>query len=242
MMKTVVITGASKGLGKALTIAIAKKGYNLAICARGEERLLEVKQIAEEWGSSVLAVKADVTNQRDIETFISMTESRFGQIDVLINNAAVLGPSPMPLLLDYSENDFMNVLKANTLSPFMVTKRVLPGMLQRNEGSIINVTSEAGQTGYAGWGAYGISKFAMEGLTETWADELSETGIRINMIDPGSMDTDMHALAAPDSDEELAKPEDIVGAFLYLVSDHSRHITGKRFEAQNFQLEEGDLS
>ncbi len=237
-MKTVVITGASKGLGKALTLAFAKQGNNLAICARGEERLMKVKEKAEKLGSTVLAVKADVTNERDIETFISMTESKFGQIDVLINNAAVLGPSPMPLLLDYSEIDFIKVLEANLLSPFKVIKRVLPGMLQRNEGSIINITSEAGQTGYAGWGAYGISKFALEGLTETWADELSETDIRINMIDPGSMDTDMQALAEPDPDEELAKPEDVVGAFLYLASAHSRHITGKRFEAQDFQIEQ----
>jgi NAD(P)-dependent dehydrogenase (short-subunit alcohol dehydrogenase family) len=237
-MKTVVITGASKGLGKALALAFAKQGYNLAICARGEERLQEVKLSAEELGSTVLAVKADVTNQRDIEAFISMTESRFGQIDVLINNAAVLGPSPMPLLLDYSEVDFMNVIKANTLSPFMVTKRVLPGMFQRNEGSIINVTSEAGQIGYAGWGAYGISKFALEGLTETWADELSETNIRINMIDPGSMDTDMYALADPNHNEELTKPEEVLGAFVYLASDHSRHINGKRIEAQNFELDQ----
>ena len=237
-MKTVVITGASKGLGRALALAFAKQGYNLAICARGEERLQEVKLLAEELGSTVLAVKADVTNQRDIEAFISMTESRFGQIDVLINNAAVLGPSPMPLLLDYSEVDFMNVIKANTLSPFIVTKRVLPGMLQRNEGSIINVTSEAGQIGYAGWGAYGISKVALEGLTEAWADELLETNIRINMIDPGSMDTDMYALADPNHNEELTKPEEVVGAFVYLASDQSRHISGKRFEAQNFELEQ----
>ena len=240
-MKTVVITGASIGLGKALTIAFAKQGYNLAICARGEERLMEVKRIAEELGSDVLAVKADVTNQRDIETFISMTESRFGHIDVLINNAAVLGPSPMPLLLDYSDDDFMNVLRANTLSPFMVMKRVLPGMLQRNEGTIINVTSEAGQTGYAGWGAYGISKFALEGLTETWADELSDTGIRINMIDPGSMNTDMYALAVPDNEEKLAKPEEVVDAFLYLASDVSRNISGKRIEAQMFESKQEGL-
>ena len=237
-MKTVVITGASKGLGRALTIAFAKQGYNLAICARGEEKLMAVKKIVEDMGSRVLAVTADVTNMRDIETFISMTESKFGHIDVLINNAAALGPSPMPLLLDYLEEDFLNVLRANILSPFSVTKRVLPGMLQRNVGSIINVTSEAGQTGYAGWGAYGVSKFALEGLTETWADELAETAIRMNMIDPGSMDTDMQALANPEPEEELVKPKEVVDAFLYLASDASRMISGKRFEAQNFAYEQ----
>jgi NAD(P)-dependent dehydrogenase (short-subunit alcohol dehydrogenase family) len=112
---------------------------------------------------------------------------------------------------------------------------MLPGMLQRNEGSIINVTSEAGHSGYAGWGAYGISKFAVEGLTETWADELSETNIRINMVDPGEMDTKMHALAVPDCDYPLAKPEDVLDVFLYLASETSTGMNGQRFEAQGFK-------
>ena len=234
LMKTVVITGASKGLGKALTFAFAKKGYNLAICARTESNLLQVQKEAIKLGGNVLAVQADVSIEREVDTFISLTEQKFGHIDVLINNAAILGPSPMPLLLDYEKEDFLNVLKVNVLNPFLVTKRVLPGMLQRNDGSIINITSEAGDTGYAGWGAYGISKFAVEGLTETWADELGLTGIRVNMVDPGSMDTDMHALAVPDRDYELPKPKEIIDVFLFLASEESKHLTGKRFIAQAF--------
>jgi NAD(P)-dependent dehydrogenase (short-subunit alcohol dehydrogenase family) len=143
----------------------------------------------------------------------------------------------MPYLLDYPEQDFEEVLRVNTIGPFLVTRRVLPIMLQKQQGSIINITSEAGATGYAGWGAYGISKFALEGLTETWADEVSESGVRVNMVDPGEMDTDMHQLAVPDCDYELAKPEEITAVFGYLASDASKHITGKRFEAQEFQLE-----
>ncbi|NRD77567.1 SDR family oxidoreductase [Bacillus sp. BRMEA1] len=230
--KVVMITGASKGLGRALTIAFAKEGARLAICSRSTESLQIVKEKAESLGAEVLAITADISKSRDVERFVAMTEETFGHIDVLINNASILGPSPMPLLLDYPEEDFAEVLRVNTVSPFLVTRRVIPGMLERNEGSIINVTSEAGHTGYAGWGAYGISKFALEGLTQTWADELSETNIRINMVDPGEMDTDMHRLAVPDCDHPLAKPEEVVGVFLYLASDRSKKVNGKRFEAQ----------
>lgn len=232
-----MITGASKGLGKALTQYFAKEGYNLAICARNESAIEDVKKEAEQLGADVLAVSADMSRAKDVERFVALTEEYFGKIDVLINNASILGPSPMPYLLDYPEQDFEEVLRVNTIGPFLVTRRVLPIMLQKQQGSIINITSEAGATGYAGWGAYGISKFALEGLTETWADEVSESGVRVNMVDPGEMDTDMHALAVPDCDYDLAKPEDITAVFGYLASDASSHITGKRFEAQSFQLE-----
>ncbi|MGG3468943.1 SDR family oxidoreductase [Neobacillus pocheonensis] len=233
--QVVMITGASKGLGKALTLAFARKGANLAICARSDNGIQVVKKEAEALGASrVIAITADISKSRDVERFVAITENAYGKIDVLINNASILGPSPMPLLLDFPEEDFVEVLRVNAVSPFLVTRRVLPGMLLRNSGSVINVTSEAGNTGYAGWGAYGISKFAVEGLTETWADEVSETAVRVNMVDPGEMDTDMHQLAVPDCDYELANPNDVVDVFIYLASDESKHINGKRFQAQEF--------
>ncbi|KLT18952.1 3-oxoacyl-ACP reductase [Neobacillus vireti] len=234
--KVVMITGASKGLGRALTLAFAKEGAKLAICARTKESLQRVKKEAEDFGAEVLAVTADIANSRDVERFIAMAEEEYDHIDVLINNASMLGPSPMPLLLDYPEEDFAEVLRVNAVSPFLVTRRVIPGMLERNLGSIINVTSEAGHTGFAGWGAYGISKFAVEGLTQTWADELSETNVRVNMVDPGEMDTDMHQLAVPDCDYPLAKPEDVVEIFLYLASDRAAKINGQRFAAQSEEV------
>ncbi|WP_455675712.1 SDR family oxidoreductase, partial [Pradoshia sp.] len=202
-MKTIVITGGSKGLGKALTHAFLRAGDNVAVCARGEEGLERLREETKQLAGELLTVVADVSTERDVERFVSLAERKFGRIDVLINNAAILGPSPMPLLLDYPNRDFLEVLKKNILNPFLVTKRVLPGMLVHGSGSVINITSEAGETGYAGWGAYGISKFGVEGLTETWADELAETAIRMNMVDPGSMDTEMHQLAVPERDYEL---------------------------------------
>lgn len=231
--KVIMITGASKGLGKALTMAFAKEGAKLSICSRSEQRLEKVKQEAEGLGAEVLAITADVSQPGDVERFVALTQEVYGQIDVLVNNASVLGPSPMPLLLDYPAEDFAEVLRVNAVSAFLVSQRVIPIMLERNEGSIINVTSEAGHVGYAGWGAYGISKFAVEGLTQTWADELKHTNVRVNMVDPGEMDTEMHQLAVPDCDYPLAKPENVVDIFLHLASDKAKGINGQRFEAQS---------
>ncbi|WP_456276804.1 SDR family NAD(P)-dependent oxidoreductase [Bacillus sp. AK128] len=237
--KVVMITGGTRGLGKALAFAFAKEDYQIAICARNEEEIQKIKVELEQTGAEVVAVNADVANEKDVDRFVSVVENMFGKVDILINNASIFGPGPS-LLLDFSNQQFEEVLKVNLMNPFLVTKRVLPGMLTKSSGSIINVTSEAGRTGYAEWGAYGISKFAVEGLTQTWADELSESGVRMNMVDPGEMDTGMHKIAVPECDYSLTKPEEVVDVFLYLGSDQSSHINGRRFEAQRFNKEEVD--
>ncbi|MBD1373461.1 SDR family oxidoreductase [Hazenella sp. IB182357] len=238
--QVVMITGATKGLGKALTWAFAKAGAKLAVSARGQDGLDELARQLKRQGVEVLAVQGDMANNRDVDRFVAMTEKKFGQIDVLINNASIFGPSPSPYLLDFPEEDFLEVLRINSMNPFLVTKRVLTGMLIREQGVIINVTSEAGRTGFAGWGAYGISKFALEGLTQTWADELDETGIRIYMVDPGEMDTDMHALAVPDCDYELNDPQAITPVFLYLASKEAKYLSGERIEATKWLAERRD--
>jgi NAD(P)-dependent dehydrogenase (short-subunit alcohol dehydrogenase family) len=236
--RVAMITGATKGLGKALAFAFAKQGYRLAICARGENQLNEVKHELESIGAEVIAMRADTSNAREVDRFVSVVENVFGSVDVLINNASIFGPGPT-LLLDFPNGDFEEVLRVNVMNPFLVTKRVLPGMLTRNYGSVINVTSEAGRTGCAEWGVYGVSKFAVEGLTQTWADELQGTAVRMNMVDPGEMDTEMHAVAVPGCDYELAKPESVVDVFLYLGLDETK-ISGRRFEAQKFKTERGE--
>lgn len=229
--KTVMITGASKGLGKALAYAFSEKGYGLAICARGKEELEIVRDSLLQKGVDVLAVQADASKKEDIERFVSMTEEKFTHIDVLINNASYLGSSPIPYLLDFTHEEYREVMRVNAEGPFLVMKRVVPGMVQRGRGSVINVTSAAGATGYAGWGIYGVSKFALEGITETWADELRETGVHVNMVDPGEMNTEMHDLAVPDCDYPLADPSSVTDVFLYLAEETQE--TGKRYEAQS---------
>ncbi|MCJ7841907.1 SDR family oxidoreductase [Lederbergia sp. NSJ-179] len=240
-MKTVVmITGASKGLGKALTLAFAKQGVRLAICARGEELLHKVELEARELGAEVVAVNADISKAKDVDRFVSIAEEAFGRIDVLINNASIFGPGPT-LLADYPDHDFAEVLRVNAMNPFLVTKRVLPGMLTRNKGRILNVTSDAGKTGYAEWGAYGISKFAVEGLTQTWADELQDTGVSVCMVDPGEMDTEMHWIAVPDCDYELGDPNDTAKVFVSIALNESMEVNGIRYEAQSLLDKQGDI-
>ena len=230
MKNVVLITGASQGLGRALALAFANKGYALGLCARTEEPLKAVSKQAEQIGADVVTTVADVTKPDDIDRFVSVVEDRFGHIDVLINNASMFGPGPT-LLADYPNDAFEQVLEANIMNPFLVTKRVLPGMLARQKGSIINVTSEVGKYGVAEWGAYSVSKFGVEGLTAIWADELDGSGVTINLVDPGEMDTLMHDIAIPDCDYELADPQDVVDVFLYLATSEDN---GERYEAQLF--------
>ncbi|MFC5605157.1 SDR family oxidoreductase [Sporosarcina koreensis] len=236
----VMITGASKGLGRALTLAFAKQGVRLAICARGEELLRKVELEAQDLGAEVVAINADVSNAKDVERFVSIAQEAYGRVDVLINNASVFGPGPT-LLVDYPDHNFEEVLRVNTLNPFLVTKHVLPGMLTRNKGRILNLTSEAGKTGFAEWGAYGISKFAVEGLTQTWADELQETGVSVCMVDPGEMDTEMHEIAVPDCDYELGDPNDVANVILSIALDESMEVNGMRIEAQSFLNEKREV-
>jgi NAD(P)-dependent dehydrogenase (short-subunit alcohol dehydrogenase family) len=118
------------------------------------------------------------------------------------------------------------------IGPFLLIKHVLPAMME-NGGSIINVTSDAGSTGYPGWGAYGISKFGLEGMSQTWASELEETGVRVNWVDPGSMNTAMHRAAEPEEDPtEWEHPAAATDVFVFLASDESKEVSGKRLQAQ----------
>ena len=125
----------------------------------------------------------------DVERLTGEALARFRRVDVLVNNASSLGPTPMPYLLDYSLEDFAAVLRTNLIGPFQLTRALAGQMLAHRSGSIINVSSDAGVAGYATWGAYGVSKAALDQLTRTWAAELAGTGVRINSVDPGDMDT-----------------------------------------------------
>ncbi|HEY0322762.1 MAG TPA: SDR family oxidoreductase [Pyrinomonadaceae bacterium] len=234
--KHVLITGASQGLGRQLAIESAREGAaGVAIVARREDALEEVKERVREAapGARVLVIGADLGLQEEIERVVATALNEFGgRLDVLVNNASALGPTPMPYLLDYPLEDFRNVLNVNLLAPFLLIKKVLPAMIEHG-GSIINVTSDAGVVGYPGWGAYGISKFGLEGMSQTWAAELEESGVRVNWVDPGEMNTEMHRMAEPEEDPtQWADPATVTDVFIYLASDESSAVNGKRFQAQ----------
>jgi len=230
--KVALVTGASRGLGRAIALAFAGEGAALALCARREEALQQVAGEVRRLGRRVLAVPADVRSPRDLERLVALTLERFGRVDILVNNASELGPTPLPYLADYPTAAFDDVLQVNVIAPFRLTQALIGGMLLRDQGVIINVTSDAAITGYPGWGAYAVSKAAIEGLTRTWAAELAHTGIRIHAVDPGDMDTDMHRAAIPDADRsELARPDDVARAFVRLVTTRDPDSAGRRLEA-----------
>jgi NAD(P)-dependent dehydrogenase (short-subunit alcohol dehydrogenase family) len=234
--KYILITGASQGLGRQLAIDYAREGASgISITSRSASALEEVRERVREAApdAQVVLVAADLGQQEEIERVIATTLAEFGgRLDVLVNNASTIGPTPMPYLLDYPLEDFRNVLEVNLIAPYLLIKKTLPAMIERG-GSIINVTSDAGRTGYPGWGAYGVSKFGIEGMSETWAAELEESGVRVNWVDPGNMNTVMHRAAEPDEDPtEWADPAEVTEVFIYLAADESKNINGKRFQAQ----------
>jgi NAD(P)-dependent dehydrogenase (short-subunit alcohol dehydrogenase family) len=238
--KVCLITGASRGLGRALAVEFGGRGAKLVINSRAssEETLADTEKKLRDLGAQVLSVVADVSQRADVERLAGAALARFGRVDVLVNNASALGPTPMSYLIDTPIDDFERVMHTNTMGPFMLTRALVGQMISRGSGSIINVTSDAGVVGYPTWGAYGVSKSALDQLTRTWAAELEGTGVRVNSVDPGDMNTRMKRESDPDGDaSDWADPESVTAVFAYLASDESAHVSGQRFLAQEFEGE-----
>jgi NAD(P)-dependent dehydrogenase (short-subunit alcohol dehydrogenase family) len=230
--KVALITGASQGLGRALALAFAREGARVVVNARGEESVRPVAREVQNVGAEVLGVAADVSREADVERLVSQTVGRFGRIDVLVNNAGLLGPRVG--IEEYPEEEWRRVIDANLTGPFLVSKAAIPYLSEG--GSIINVVSGVSVEGRAEWGAYSVSKFGVEGLTQILAAELAKRGVRVNAVDPGGMRTGMRAAAYPEEDPlTRITPEENTDIFLYLASDESRGVTGQRFKAQEFQ-------
>lgn len=223
-----LITGASKGLGLEIARLYAENGARLVIAARHagplEQAATELREKTE-----VVALALDVS--QEAERLVEAGIERFGRINVLVNNASELGPSPMPDLESLDWQDMERILRVNVLAPVHLTQLVLPQMRARGSGVIINVSSDAGVEAYAGWGGYGASKAALEHLSRTLAEELAGSGIRVYAVDPGDMNTEMHRLAEPGVDlSHLPGPALSAAAFVHLVEEESAEFG--RFQAQ----------
>jgi short-subunit dehydrogenase len=225
-----LITGASQGLGREIARLYAGWGLRLALTARGREAL---DAIADELArvTDVVALAGDVGDPTHLERLIALTQTRLGPVDVLINNASMLGPSPMPQLADYPLTNLEDVFRVNVIAPLRLAQLVLPHMRERHTGLIINVTSDAAVQPYPTWGGYGSSKAALEQVSRILAAELEGSGVRVYVVDPGDMNTAMHRDAEPGVDlSHLPDPESIAPAFLRLLDETAAF---GRYEAAN---------
>lgn len=216
--RAVLITGASRGLGQALAWACARAGARVALVARGAEALEAVAAALRAEGHEAHAIVADMGDKGAITRIAGEAAALVGPIDLLVLNASALGPTPMPPLLDTECEDLEHVLAVNVVGPFRLAKAVVGSMALRGEGVVVAVSSDAAVEAYPTWGAYGASKAAMDHLVRIWGAELERTGVRLLSVDPGEMDTAMHAAALPDADPAaLARPADVAERILRVV-------------------------
>ena len=234
MDKCALITGATRGIGKQIAITLAKQGYNIALNYRKENEELENTKIEiENIGVQILAVKGDVANFEDCENFVKQVIERFGQIDVLVNNAGITKDM---LLMRMKKEDFEQVIDTNLVGTFNVTKNVVPYMMKARSGRIINISSVVGISGNAGQTNYSASKAGIIGFTKSLAKEIASRNILVNAVAPGFIETNMTDVLKDDVKQEIAKniplkrmgtTQDVANVVKFLVSDDSSYITGQ---------------
>jgi NAD(P)-dependent dehydrogenase (short-subunit alcohol dehydrogenase family) len=227
----VMITGASRGLGAALAQVLARQGARLALVARGEQALDEVAGAIRAAGGEAHAIAADVGAKDEVYPIAGAAASLVGEVEVVVHNASDLGPVPLALLADTACEDLERTLAVNLVGPFRLTKAFVGPMLLRQRGLVVHVSSDAATAAYPRWGAYGASKAALDHLARIWAAELDGTGVRFFGVDPGEMDTAMHAAAMPDADRsELTGPAEVARKVAEMIADDAIP-NGARLEA-----------
>jgi 3-oxoacyl-[acyl-carrier protein] reductase len=224
--KVAIITGGGRGIGKAIAMHYAREGAKLALCARTSTELDQtvdeiraLKTEAEGW-------TCDVSMEDSAREFIANASKKFGRIDVLVNNAGVMTrPAPMTEL-DVKKWDY--TIAVNLRGPFLITQAVLPIMIKKKSGSIINVSSSIGRGAYANFIAYATSKWGLEGFTQNLAAELRSSHILVNSVEPGYVATKLTGFHG-------SKPESVTDVFVYLASDEAKGITGKMLSSSGWK-------
>lgn len=230
-----MVTGASRGLGRALAEQLAQAGARVVLVARSEPELARVVEGIRADGGEAYPLVADVGRKEDVYPLAGAAAALVGPIDLLVHNASIMGPTPLRLLLDTECEDLSRVLETNLVGPFRLSKAIAGSMALRKTGTIVHISSDASEKAYAGWGAYSVSKAGLDHLSRIWAAELGERGVRVLSIDPGEMDTQMHYESAPDADRsKLARPEDVAARIIEVLRD-TRVASGSRVEAQSWR-------
>jgi NAD(P)-dependent dehydrogenase (short-subunit alcohol dehydrogenase family) len=211
-----LITGASRGLGRALAAGLAREGYALITDARNAAALETAAEDIRAAGGTVTALPGDVTDPAH-RAALRRAAEQAGRLDLLVNNAGTLGASPLPALADYPADELRAAFEANVIAPIALTQLMLP-LLRAHGGAVLNITSDAAVEAYAGWGGYGAAKAALEQASNVLAAE--ELAIRVWWADPGDLRTDMHQQAFPGQDiSDRPRPESVVPAFARLIAE-----------------------
>ena len=234
MNKVVLVTGATRGIGKQIAITFAKEGYDIAINYRKENEELEnTKKEIDEIGVKCLAVQGDVSCFEDCERFIKEIINEYGKIDVLVNNAGITKDT---LLMRMKKEDFESVINVNLVGTFNVTKNVIPYMMKAKSGRIINISSVVGVSGNAGQTNYSASKAGIIGFTKSLAKEIASRNILVNAVAPGFIETNMTDVLKDEVKEAISKQiplnrmgkaEDVANVVKFLASEDSSYITGQ---------------
>jgi len=229
--KTALVTGASKGIGRAIALAYAAKGANVALVARSEDALNVLAAQIGELAREALPIAADLGDEAEIKRVAATVLERFNRVDILVNNAGII--HPMIDLVDFDPGLWRRVIDVNLIGPALLTGAVLPSMIERGSGTVINVSSIGGRKGSAGRTAYRAAKSALINLTESVAAEAKPHGINVNCICPGPVDTEGFREAYPERSSSLTlmRPEEIAEIAVFLASDASSAITGTAIDA-----------
>lgn len=227
MTHTALITGASRGLGRALALTLAQQQHRVVLVARDPAALESVVAEIHAAGGEAWAFAADIADPDAPARIAGFAQAVAGPIDLLVNNASALGPVPLRPLLDLGPDELDDVLQTNVVGPFRLTRAVAGAMAMRGSGAVLFISSDAAVEAYPGWGAYGLSKAAADHLARTLAAELP--ALRILSVDPGEMDTAMHAAAMPEADPAtLRRPAESAARILALLPQAT---SGSRIQA-----------
>lgn len=233
--KVILVTGAGQGIGAAVAEALAQHGATVILLGRTTRKLEEVYDRIEKAGGPTPAIYPMDLAGATPEDYATLAETiikEFGKLDGLLHNASILaGLTPLE---QHGVEQWYKIMQINLNAPFLMTQALMPALRAADSASILFTSSSVGRQGRAYWGAYAVSKAGNESMMQIYADELeANTHIRVNSINPGATRTSMRARAYPGEEpESVTRPEDIVGAYLYLLGDDSQAISGKQFDAQ----------
>ena len=238
MSRVALVTGSSRGLGFTLADFLAAQGYDLVLTARDQEVLEKsTTEIRETARGQVIALAGDVSEAEHRSALIARVEE-LGGLDLLVNNASDLGPSPLRVLKDYPLGRLERLYRTNVFAPLELIQRALP-LLQASGGLVVNISSDAAVGGYESWGGYGSSKAALDLLSATLANE----GVNAVSVDPGDMRTEMHQAAFPGEDiSDRPLPEVTLPFWAWLLEQDPKEVSGGRFQAQGERHNEVNLS